>query len=205
MNTHRQSDAIEVRQLERTELPAAISVIARGMRDNPLHIAAYGPYPQRRLKCHSRLIRARFNATPDMPIFGAFDGDQLLAVAAEAPVGTCRLSPRQFAREAPRLVGLGPRTALRVGRWVSTWADFDPPEPHVHLGPVAVDARLQGRGLGTTIVQHHCRRLDESGRMGYLETDKEVNVRFYERFGYQVVREAAVLGVPTWFMERSRR
>jgi ribosomal protein S18 acetylase RimI-like enzyme len=39
----------------------------------------------------------------------------------------------------------------------------------------------------------------------YLETDKPENVRFYERFGFEVVGEEEVLGVPNWFMLRRAR
>jgi hypothetical protein len=38
--------------------------------------------------------------------------------------------------------------------------------------------------------------------MGWLETDKAENVRLYERFGYVVVEQTDVLGVPNWFMRR---
>lgn len=55
------------------------------------------------------------------------------------------------------------------------------PEAHVHLGPLAVDAHLQGQGIGSLIVQEHCRRLDSAREVGYLETDKRENVGFYER------------------------
>jgi hypothetical protein len=38
--------------------------------------------------------------------------------------------------------------------------------------------------------------------VSYLETDKEINVRFYERFGFEIVGKANVLGVPNWFMNK---
>ena len=87
-------------------------------------------------------------------------------------------------------------------RWVDTWAKRDPAEPHAHLGPLAVDAHLQGRGIGSRILAEHCGRLDAQATLGYLETDKPENVRLYERFGFLVVAEAPVLGVPNWFMRR---
>ena len=51
----------------------------------------------------------------------------------------------------------------------------------------------------------HVRRLDAAGVAGYLETDKDVNVPFYERFGYEVVGEGDVIGVPNWYMLRPAR
>ena len=47
-----------------------------------------------------------------------------------------------------------------------------------------------------------CAQMDAAGEDAYLETDKEINVRFYERFGFEVVGEQEVIGVPNWFMLR---
>lgn len=105
----------------------------------------------------------------------------------------------------PSVVALGPPTAARAGRWLSIWAKRDPDEPHVHLGPLAVDAGLQGQGIGSLIMQEHCRRLDRAREVSYLETDKPDNVRFYERFGFEVTGEEPVLRVPNWFMRRGPR
>ena len=126
-------------------------------------------------------------------------------MAGVAPVATCQATATQRLRLLPGLVALGPRTAARVGRWISSWAKRDPDEPHVHLGPLAVDAHLQGQGIGSLIMQEHCRRLDRAGEVGYLETDKAENVRCYERFGFEVIDEGNVLGVPNWFMRRPPR
>ncbi len=109
----------------------------------------------------------------------------------------------QRLRLLPDLAALGPGTAARVGRWISSWAKRDPDEAHVHLGPLAVDAHLQGQGIGSLIMREHCRRLDDGREVGYLETDKAENVRFYERFGFEVVGEEPVIGVPNWFMRRA--
>ncbi len=50
-----------------------------------------------------------------------------------------------------------------------------------------------------------CAKMDAAGEDAYLETDKPINVRFYERFGFEVVGEEEVLGVPNWFMLRRAR
>jgi ribosomal protein S18 acetylase RimI-like enzyme len=197
------ADHIEVRDLRPDEVPAAVGVLARGMRDNPLHVAAYGPDPERRFRCHARLLRGLFRALPAQQPICAIRGDTLVGVTGVAPVGTCQPTVAQRVRLAPALVGLGPWTAIQVGRWTSAWAKHDLDEPHVHLGPLAVDAHLQGQGIGSLIMREHCRRLDDDRDVGYLETDKRSNVRFYERFGFEVISEESVLGLPNWFMRRA--
>jgi len=47
-------------------------------------------------------------------------------------------------------------------------------------------------------------RFDAAGEAAFLETDKPENVRFYARFGFEVVDEASPFGVRTWFMLRPR-
>ncbi len=90
-------------------------------------------------------------------------------------------------------------------RWVGEWARRDPTEPHWHLGPVAVDSPLQGRGIGGTMLADFCARMDDCRALSYLETDKFENVRFYQTFGFTVIAEAKVLGVPNWFMSQPAR
>ena len=193
---------IEIRDLRRDEIPEAVGVIARGMRDNPLHVAAYGDDPRRRLRCHHHLMLALLDtATTLEPICALRDG-VILGVAGIAPPGTCQPTRRQRLSVLPRVAALGPTNARSVLSWTGTWSSRDLPQPHVHLGPVAVDSRLQGQGIGSTLLHEHIRRLDHAGQIGYLETDKPTNVDFYQRFGYRVTATAAVIGVPNWFMTR---
>ena len=193
---------IEVRDLRPAELDAAIGVLARGMRDNPMHVAAYGTDAEWRLRCHARLVRGFFAVFgSQQPICAVRDG-VLLGVTGVAPPGTCQPTLAQRVRLAPTVAGLGPRTAARVLRWLFDWAARDLAEPHVHLGPLAVDAHLQGQGIGSLILREHCRRLDAHGAVGYLETDKPENVTFYTRGGFEVIGEATVLGAHNWFLHR---
>ena len=80
----------------------------------------------------------------------------------------------------------------RIGIWQS----------HTGIGPVAVDPRLQGQGIGTALLTTCCSRLNGHSMVSYLETDKYKNVHFYRKFGFDVSAEAEVLGVATWFMSR---
>jgi hypothetical protein len=51
-------------------------------------------------------------------------------------------------------------------------------------------------------MQAFCAKMDATGEVAYLETDKDVNVRFYKRFGFEVVNQEEVLSVTNWFMIR---
>jgi ribosomal protein S18 acetylase RimI-like enzyme len=118
------------------------------------------------------------------------------------PPDECRPSAGQQLRILPRLLRNGPRAASRQVRWLGVWAKHDPEERHWHLGPIAVDAGLQRMGVGSLLMEVFCAQMDASGEEAYLETDKPGNVRFYERFGFEVIGERAVLGTPNWFMNR---
>lgn len=196
---------VEVRDLQPDETEAAVGVLARGMRDNPLHVAAYGTDPDRRIQCHASLTRAMFKVFAEQePICAVQDG-VLVGVTGIAPAGTCQPRTVQRLRMFPALLGLGLRRASRVGRWLDTWTRYDLKEPHVHLGPLAVDVHMQGQGIGSKLMKEHCRRLDKAAAVGYLETDRPENVRLYERFGYEVTGDDRVIGVPNWFMRRPAR
>jgi GNAT superfamily N-acetyltransferase len=93
----------------------------------------------------------------------------------------------------------------RVVEWLQAWGTRDPAEPHFHLGPVAADAGKQGQGVGSAMMQAFCDRVDRDGALAYLETDKAENVGFYERFGFETVGEAPVIGVTSWFMRRASK
>jgi predicted N-acetyltransferase YhbS len=71
-----------------------------------------------------------------------------------------------------------------------------------HFGPVAVEAHLQGRGIGSELLRVFCAQMDAGKENAYLETDRRDNVRLFERFGFEVVGEHTVLGASDWFMVR---
>ena len=194
-------DDLRVGSLPPSSYGEAVGVLARGMRDNPMHVAAYGPDPDRRERAHARIMEALFrHARKNEPI-GVWRGETLVACTGVLVDGGCQANVGQL-RMLPAIVGLGPRTAARVAAWLRVWSARDLEEPHAHLGPLAVDRELQGQGIGSVLLAEHCRRLDERGDVRYLETDKPDHVRFYEKQGYRVIGEAPALGVASWFMRR---
>ena len=200
-------EGFEVGALDASEVGEALGVLARGMRDNPVHVAAFGGDPARREKDLQRLFGAAFAVMglhEHMLVARAGDG-RIVGVCGMMPPGDCRPGSGRQLRMLPGLLRIGPRAAGRTMRWMGAWAKRDPDGRHWHLGPVAVDAHLQGAGIGSKLMRVFCARMDAAGEDAYLETDKPENVGFYERFGFEVLGEAEVLGLPNWFMLRNAK
>jgi ribosomal protein S18 acetylase RimI-like enzyme len=197
---------LQIRALDAADIAEAVEVIVRGMRDNPNVVAALGQYPGVR---HRRLLRlfgtmaAAEVPGRDREMLAARGPDgSIVGVCGIVPPGRCQPGLGRQLRLAPSLLALGPRSAKSTMKWFGTWSKHDPDERHWHLGPVAVDAHVQGRGIGSKLMQAFCAKMDATGEVAYLETDKDVNVRFYERFGFEVVNQEEVLSVTNWFMIR---
>jgi ribosomal protein S18 acetylase RimI-like enzyme len=191
---------VDIRPLDPRDIPSAALVAARGMRDNPAHIAAIGNDPAKRVRVMERLFR-QLLALDHRPTFVAWEGDRLVGVADSAEPGHCQPSGLARAKLLPALLMAG--TAVpRMTRWIGAWEKRDPGRAHSHFGPFAVDLDAQGRGIGTQLLAHYCRTMDETATFSYLETDKPENVRLYERFGYVVIEKATVIGADNWFMTR---
>ena len=200
----RHLEGLEIGASDPSEMEAVVGLISRGMRDNPTHVAALGEDPGRRQK------RVRRIFSKVLPVMGHFDhllvarhpDGTILGVLGMAAPGRCQPNAKQRMQLTLALLPLGPRALSRSLRWVGTWEKRDPEERHWHLGPVAVDAHLQGMGIGSKLMRVFCAQMDAAGEDAYLETDKPENVRFYERFGFKVVGEEDVIGVPNWYMAR---
>ena len=196
-------DGLEIGVLHPPGMREVFGVIARGMRDNPLHVAAFGDEPGIRQQRIHRLMSGAFPLRDFSHTLVARDEDgAIVGVCGMMAPGGCQPGLRQQLLFLPTLTRMGPRSAGRVARWMGVWGKHDPEDRHWHLGPLAVDAHLQGRGVGSRLMQVFCAQMDAARDDAYLETDKEINVRFYERFGFRVIGEENVLGVNNYFMHR---
>jgi len=48
----------------------------------------------------------------------------------------------------------------------------------------------------------YCAMLDKKRAVGFLETDKPENLRFYRKFAFEVVNDVEVIGIKTYFLRR---
>jgi ribosomal protein S18 acetylase RimI-like enzyme len=195
------------RELSLADFEPAVMLLARGMCDNPILIQTFGADKkrrQRRLERYYALVVSLMLRKGGF--LGAYRGETLLGLVGTLPPGCCQANFLEVLRFVPTLVTYNSLVgALRVKSWQDAWARHDPRENHWHVGLVTVDSHLQGRGIGTQLMTEHCAQMDGRGATSYLETDKAINVRFYQKFGFQTVAQEQVLGTTNWFMKRLAR
>jgi GNAT superfamily N-acetyltransferase len=215
---------IELSDLRPPEFSLAVGMAARGMRDNPSSVMLFGDDPARRVRGLEVTFRWILSSLQRPPLVARRHG-AIVGLAALAPPDRCfyrqtvarervvQIGERRLGFMAPHipwrllppLLGLGPRALGRLSTWGEAGLKHDPPEPHQHVELVVVEAGLQGLGIGRAMMGETCRRLDSLPAEGYLETDKPENLRFYERFGFEVSGEATILQTRSWYMRRPSR
>jgi GNAT superfamily N-acetyltransferase len=180
----------------------ASRVLARAFVTNPLHVAVFGAD---QLAANETFFRNVLRVLKGRALV-AIDGDRIVALVHWVHSPRCQFSPSEKLSLAPALMSaFGFGGAMRIGTWLATWSKHDPSTPHTHLGPIAVDPGEQGRHIGQRLMEEYCHDLDRTGAVGYLETDRPENVRFYRRFGFAMADEVDVLGVRNYLMLRERR
>ena len=194
-----------MRALHKHEHRAAAGVASRALADSPTAVAIYGDDALDGLAGLYGELTPFFGLLP-APQMAVFTGECLIGTAAIAPPGGCIgafvTADGSEPVDAPT-PGIGDPARAQV--FWTHWAEADPAEEHWHVGPVGVEPGFQGRGLGGALMRAVCTWLDEGGRLAWLETDKDRNVRFYSALGFEVVATAEILGVDTWYLRRDPR
>jgi len=195
---------VTLRDLTAQEVPAAASVLGDGLRDNPVHVRVFGDDAVARERALTRLFEGALGRLLEKgAVEGAYRDGRLVGLCGRMPPGRCRIGVAEKLRVLPALLSAHPLpTVFRILSWANAWGKEDPPSPHWHLGPVGVLRSHQGKGIGSALVNAFCARMDQARSEACLETDKDVNVKFYERAGFQIVQRKEIIGVPCWFMSR---
>ena len=190
------------------QVPSATQVMANAFADAPRYTFLLPDSMQRRSKL-PRLWEAAIRACVHSGgvVHVAYDGSgsDLSGVAIwDLPY--------------PRRPG-GP-TLLRSGLWtapvvlgISAWrrrralrpvlAAIKPHYPCWYLNGIGVAPSAQRTGLGSALINHMLRRIDEEGLPAFLDTSAPGNLGYYERFGFRVTAESTLPnGMPLWGMTR---
>lgn len=77
--------------------------------------------------------------------------------------------------------------------------------PYIHLLIMGVSQKFQGKGFGGKLLKALIEKAETEKKPIYLETQKENNVNFYEKYGFSVKKKIILpepLNLPMWLMVR---
>ncbi len=181
--------------LEKSDISEASRVLSEAMLKVPLHIAVFQGHGEKARKIIEKMF---FELLSDLPsiTFLARINRQIVGVMRMKSCDGSKVSNEHAQTEDVN------NLYWRKSYWHSEWARHDPLNQHWHLGPVGVLPSHQGKGIGTKLLNRFCQEVDACLAPAYLETDTYKNVRFYERFGFQVVGETEIFDVKNRYMWR---
>lgn len=187
------------------EREAAVQLLARAFRDNPLNVAVIGcDDPERRQLVNAHGLRSLL---PTAQAHGRVrvrrEAGALAAVLIGAPPDGFPLPAPSLARRLRSTFGQGLRVARRWAEVFETLAPLHPPEPHWYLSTLGVDPGWQRRGIGAALLTDWLAEVDRDACVAYLETDRPENVAFYARAGFEKLGETRIFSAPVWRMLRS--
>ena len=91
------------------------------------------------------------------------------------------------------------RIPAGVGR-----AHFNSPD-EAQIRYMAVEEKLQGKGIGTLILNELERKIIEKGAEYIVLNARDNAIKFYEKHGYKIVKEAHVLFDAIWHYKMTKK
>jgi ribosomal protein S18 acetylase RimI-like enzyme len=76
---------------------------------------------------------------------------------------------------------------------------------YIHLLMMGVSQKFQGKGFGGKLLRALIEKAQTEKKSIYLETQKEDNINFYEKYGFSVKKKIILpepLNLPMWLMVR---
>ncbi len=130
--------------------------------------------------------------------------DDGVCTAVWVPPGASAFTGEQMAMMAqPFAEAAGDRVDRALGVMIEL-AEVHPPELHWYLAGLGTHPDWQRRGVASVVLAPVLDLCDEDGLPAYLETQKEINVPFYRRHGFEVTgtRQLSDGGPMMWLMWR---
>jgi GNAT superfamily N-acetyltransferase len=122
---------------------------------------------------------------------------------AELPPGAWEFPKSVTGKEALNWVRAFGTRSLLAARVQSVMEKRHPREPHFYVRLVGVRTALQGRGLGSALMQATLERADSAGLPTYIEASSDRSAALYERLGFVHMGVLELPGgPPLWPMRR---
>ena len=187
---------ITISFMEKGDIEKSARVLSIAMLDNPIHYAVF----------QSADEKARIEIEKDfLSLLNDNPGIVFIAKEKRNIIGVMRMQSYS-GRDTSQIKKIPKDESSfewRKSIWQSEWASHEPEDQHWTLGPVGVLPTHQGGGVGTTLMKRFCTEVDACQASAYLETDKELNAAFYEKFGFKTSSESLIFDVKCHYMQRA--
>jgi ribosomal protein S18 acetylase RimI-like enzyme len=179
----------------------AANILSIAMVSTPIHIAVMGGQGEKEQQRLEHWFLEMLSERPREVFVAKYKGAMVGVLRSQACYEEAGPQDQETSKSDVDESALTDPDA-RLAHWLAVWDEHDPPEPHRHLGPVGVDPRYQQQGIGSSLMVQFCASVDANSEPAYLETDRVENVRFYEKFSFNVIGETDIFGVRNFFMWR---
>ncbi|MGD8701844.1 MAG: GNAT family N-acetyltransferase [Desulfosarcina sp.] len=180
--------------MQQNDIQKSAEVLSIAMLNNPHHLGVFlGNGEKERLEIEKMFLEL-FHSSPGI-VFLAKENEKIIGVMRmQSCIGKVV--------DKPDIVEDENDLNWRKSVWFQEWAAHDPVDQHWHLGPIGVLPSHRGTGVGTALMQRFCKEVDNCSAKAYLETDLDENVRFYEKFGFNVISRSNIFDVENRYMLR---
>ncbi len=188
-----------IERLTKPDLPEAAAVLAAALHDEPGFVSVI-PDPRLRGDVMGALFRILVrDAFPLGNVWVAKGDGQIVGTAVWYAPGDFPMTLLRQLRLVPVMLPLlryGRGMVSNLGRMEGNAKAAFPKEPCWYLAALGVDPDRQGQGVGSHLMGAALAEIDGGNGAAYLETGEAINVRFYERFGFEVRESALQLAPP---------
>jgi GNAT superfamily N-acetyltransferase len=195
----------EARPADTSDITPIGGALARAFHDDPVMTWLFGEREAARRRRLARFMtaEARRHHRHGSLVLTA-DGHR--GAAFWNPPDRWRTTWPELLRQSPMMLrALGVRIP-RALRGLGLIERTHPREPHWYLAMLGTDPPHQGKGVGAALMAPVTDRCDAEGLGAYLESSKEANLAYYERFGFRVTGRIDLPGgPPLWPMWRDPR
>ena len=186
---------IAISFMEKSDIEESARVLSIAMLDNPIHLVVFQNSDERiRIQIENDFT----NLLKDRP------GIVFIAKEKQNIIGVMRMFSCSGKDTADDETKSQDENSIDWRRkvWMTEWGRHDPKDQHWHLGPIGVLPSHQGSGVGSMLMNRFCLEVDACRASAFLETDKNINVVFYEKFGFKTIAESMIFGVKSPYMQR---
>lgn len=196
-----------VAPLQYAQVRLTAEALARAFDDSPIVRYLIPKDRPRTVGMRATFISSLLDAYKHGEAWVATEDDEIVGAAVWLPPGGFPPTTGRQVRQLMHLLAVAPvapRALPRSLRYLRRVEAVHPHAEHWYLSVLGVDPEHQGRGWGGRLLEAVLPKVDEVGQPVYLETDKERNLAYYRRFGFELTEELfPVEGAPpTWTMWR---